>query len=106
MVNKSNEQPAPVTLTPDPCMSDWVLAHLHDYDGTSAYGMQNVCGKSVVLIAGAGGIDEKLMLFAATQPSGPADVRDWLQTNNSSNASFASAASEDGKTVLLIGSAV
>lgn len=94
----------PVTLTDDACLDQWVLNHVHDYDGKSFYGVTTVCGKQVAAIAGAGGIDERILLAGATEPNGPADVKQLLLESTSTNASFASSATKDGRTVLLVAS--
>ncbi|MFF2053696.1 hypothetical protein ACFVU2_18985 [Leifsonia sp. NPDC058194] len=96
--------PEPVTLVDDSCLDQWVLDHLHDYDGKSFYGVMTVCGKQVAMIAGAGGIDERILLAGATEPNGPADVKQLLLESTGTNASFASSATKDGRTVLLVAS--
>lgn len=102
MVSESTAQPVAPTLAPDSCMESWVREHLHDYDGRSAFGVSTVCGRQVALIAGAGGIDEKILLFGAAQTEGPADVRQLLLASTGTIVSFASASSEDGRTVVMI----
>lgn len=102
MVSKSAAQPIAPTLVADSCMESWAREHLHDYDGRSAFGVSTVCGRQVALIAGAGGIDEKILLFGATQNDGPADVRQLLLASTGTVVSFASASSEDGRTVVMI----
>lgn len=92
----------PVALAPDGCLEQWVLDHLHDYDGKSFYGVLTVCGKPVAAIAGAGGIDERILIMGSVQPSGPADVKKLLLGSTGTTAAFASSATKDGKTVLLV----
>lgn len=102
MVSGSTAQPVAATLVPDSCMESWVREHLHDYDGKSSFGVTTVCGRPVALIAGAGGIDEKILLFGAAQKGGPADVRQLLLESTGTAVSFASASTEDGRTVVMI----
>lgn len=96
--------PKPVTLVDDSCLDQWVLDHLHDYDGKSFYGVSTVCGKQVAMIAGGGGIDERILLAGAAEPNGPADVKQLLLESTGTSASFASSATKDGRTVLLVAS--
>ena len=93
-----------VKLVDDSCLDQWVLDHLQDYDGKSFYGTTTVCGKQVAVIAGAGGIDERVLLMGSTEPNGPADVKQLLLESTGTNASFASSATKDGRTVLLVAS--
>lgn len=102
MVSESAAQPVAATLAPDPCMETWAREHVHDYDGKSAFGVSTVCGRQVALIAGAGGIDEKILLFGSAQKDGPTDVRQLLLASTGTNVSFASASTEDGRTVVMI----
>lgn len=91
-----------VSLVPDACLQQWVLDHLHDYDGKSFYGVTTVCGKQVAAIAGAGGIDDRILLMGSTEQGGPVDVKQVLLESSGTSASFASAATKDGATVLLV----
>jgi hypothetical protein len=102
MVTGSTAQPVAVTLATDSCMETWVREHVHDYDGRSAFGVSTVCGRQVALIAGAGGIDEKILLFGSAQKDGPADVRQLLLSSTGTEVSFASASTEDGRTMAMI----
>ncbi|WP_147295961.1 hypothetical protein [Streptomyces sp. L7] len=102
MVSGSAAQPIAPALAPDACMESWVREHVHDYDGRSTFGVSPVCGRQVALIAGAGGIDEKILLFGSAQKDGPADVRQLLLASTGTEVSFASASTEDGRTVVMI----
>lgn len=102
MVSGSAAQPVAATLVPDTCMESWVREHTHDYDGKSAFGVTTLCGRPVALIAGAGGIDEKILLFGSAQKDGPADVRQLLLASTGTEVSFASASTEDGRTVVMV----
>ncbi len=102
MVSGSTAQPVAATLAPDACMESWAHDHVHDYDGRTAFGVVPVCGRQVALVAGAGGIDEKILLFGSAQKDGPTDVRQLLLASTGTAVSFASASTEDGRTVVMI----
>ncbi|MBO1741037.1 hypothetical protein [Leifsonia sp. TF02-11] len=102
MVSGSAAQPVAATLVPNSCMESWVREHVHDFDGKSTFGVTTLCGRQVALIAGAGGIDEKILLFGSAQKDGPQDVRQLLLASTGTDVSFASASTEDGRTAVMI----
>lgn len=96
----SGDKPLEITLVADECLVDWAIASLPETDGLAGLGVQEVCGRDVVVLAGGFGLEPGDMFGQARFEEDRSDLRDVLF--GVEEISFAAVTTEGGTGVLYV----
>ncbi len=94
-----------IPVTQNSCVEEYVKTHIHDYDKAGGFTVTSVCGKQVVILGGAAGIEYNTLRGHVNAADAPAGAKGIVYGSNAAlnlSSAYTGSGKDNKGTVLIV----